>query len=228
LDKFKTFINSYRFPIHLIAAADIMVRKISVLFGTVRARLMFALLGCNVGPGLKVDGRLVVRTALKGVISIGSNFHVNARQLSNLVGLTGPSILCCYRDGRITIGDNSGMSASIIFSLSEIRIGNHVNLGGNVRIFDHDFHSLDAMDRRDPRLDVSNCRAEPIVIEDDVLIGANAIVLKGVHIGARSIIGAGSVVTLRQIPPDSVVAGNPARIVRSLPATPTDSKPTSP
>jgi acetyltransferase-like isoleucine patch superfamily enzyme len=56
------------------------------------------------------------------------------------------------------------------------------------------------------------------MIEDDVFVGANAIILKGVHVGARSVIGAGAVVTLREIPPDSVVAGNPAGIVRQGPS----------
>jgi maltose O-acetyltransferase len=53
------------------------------------------------------------------------------------------------------------------------------------------------------------------VIEDDVWIGANAIILKGVTIGARSIVGAGAVVS-RDVPPDCVVAGNPARVVKEL------------
>ena len=54
-----------------------------------------------------------------------------------------------------------------------------------------------------------------IIIEDDVLIGANVIILKGVHIGARSIIGAGSVVT-KDVPEDCIVAGNPAKVVKIL------------
>lgn len=56
----------------------------------------------------------------------------------------------------------------------------------------------------------------PIVIGDDVFIGANVIILKGTKIGERSVIGAGSVVALKDISPDSLVVGNPARVVRSL------------
>ena len=55
----------------------------------------------------------------------------------------------------------------------------------------------------------------PIVIEDDVWMGAHCIVLKGVRIGARSVIGAGSVVT-KDIPSDSIAVGNPARVVRTF------------
>jgi acetyltransferase-like isoleucine patch superfamily enzyme len=212
--KLQQFIRKYRFPIHLIVIRDIVARKVSVVFWTAWSRLLFALHGCEVGPGLTVDGRLIVRAAAKGCITVGRNFQANARQLSNLVGLSGPSILCCYGDGKIKIGDDSGMSGSVLSSRAQIQIGDHVNLGGNVRIFDHDFHSMDAADRRDPIIDKLNCRAEPITIDNDVFVGANAIILKGVHIGARSIIGAGAVVTLSEIPPDSVVAGNPAQIIR--------------
>lgn len=87
-------------------------------------------------------------------------------------------------------------------------------IGGNVRIFDHDYHSLKYMDRRDKKLDDAGCRTSPVFIEDDVFIGTNSIILKGVTIGARSVIGAGSIVSLKQIPPDSLVAGNPARILK--------------
>ena len=58
-------------------------------------------------------------------------------------------------------------------------------------------------------------KSAPIVIEDDVWVGAHSIILKGVTIGARSIIGAGSVVT-KNIPPDCVAAGNPCRVIKSL------------
>jgi len=211
--KIKQFLRKYRFPIHLVVLRDIIARLVSVCFWTTWSRLLFALQGCTVGPGLAVDGRLIIRTALKGGIRIGTNFQVNARQLSNLVGLTNPSILCCYGNGKINIGDHSGMSGAVLSSRAEIQIGNHVSLGGNVRIMDHDFHSLDAIVRRDPVADKANCRAERIVIGDDVFVGANAIILKGVSVGARSVIGAGAVVTLRNIPPDSIVAGNPARII---------------
>ena len=54
-----------------------------------------------------------------------------------------------------------------------------------------------------------------IIIDDDVLIGANTIILKGVHIGARSVIGAGSVVT-KDIPADSIAAGNPVKVIKKI------------
>lgn len=80
---------------------------------------------------------------------------------------------------------------------------------------DTDAHSLNYVDRRDGDVDMSNRVDRPIVIEDDVLIGAYTIVLKGVTIGARSVIGAGSVVT-KDIPADCVAAGNPAKVIKFL------------
>ena len=93
-----------------------------------------------------------------------------------------------------------------------------MKIGGNVRIYDHDFHAVNYLARRDSQLDMTQCKSAPVVIGDDVFIGANSIILKGVTIGDRSIIGAGSVVSLKEIPPDSLVAGNPARILRNLAA----------
>ena len=81
-----------------------------------------------------------------------------------------------------------------------------------MRIFDHDFHSLDAAVRRTSQ-DRLNVRSKPVVIEDDCFIGTNAIILKGTHLGERTIVAAGSVVFGLDVPPDSLVKGNPAVVV---------------
>jgi maltose O-acetyltransferase len=90
-----------------------------------------------------------------------------------------------------------------------VRIGDHVLLGPGVQIYTAT-HPLDAAERR-TGLEL----ARPIEIGADVWIGGSAIVCPGVKIGARSVIGAGSVVT-RDIPDDVVAAGNPCRVLRSL------------
>lgn len=71
------------------------------------------------------------------------------------------------------------------------------------------------MDRRNGIADQRNKKSKPIVIEDDVWLGTNSIVLKGVTIGARTIIGAGSVVT-KDIPADCIAAGNPCKVIRKI------------
>lgn len=80
-------------------------------------------------------------------------------------------------------------------------------------MLDTDSHSLNYLLRRDANTDVPNTK--PIIIEDDVLIGARSIVLKGITIGARSIIGAGSIVT-KSIPSDCIAAGNPCKVIKYL------------
>jgi acetyltransferase-like isoleucine patch superfamily enzyme len=98
-----------------------------------------------------------------------------------------------------------------IYCAESITIGNYVNCGGNVSIWDTDFHPLEKEARRHHEL--NSIKKAPIVIEDDVFIGANSIILKGVHIGAAAIIGAGSVVT-KNIPAGETWAGNPAKFIR--------------
>ena len=112
-------------------------------------------------------------------------------------------------DGIIEIGDYFGASAVVISSRSKVTIGNYVMLGGNVRIYDHDFHSMDAELRRTSN-DCERCVTKPVVLGNDVFIGADAMVLKVGTLGDRVIVGAGSVVT-KSFPCDVVIAGNPAR-----------------
>lgn len=164
------------------------------------------------GHKVKFLGRTIIRAYEKGSIVIGSNVVFNSCVCNNLVGLVGPTILCANRGGEIVIGNQSGFSSVVINSRKSVRIGGNVKIGGNVRIFDHDFHPLE-WDARRPPEKWSKTRISPVVIEDDVFIGTNAIILKGSHIGARSIVAAGSVVFGLDVPPDSIVKGNPAVVV---------------
>ena len=87
-------------------------------------------------------------------------------------------------------------------------------------IMDTDVHEIDYLARRGENVLNQNSpqatvQSVPVTIEDDVWIGANCQILKGVTIGARSVIGAGSVVT-KSIPADCIAAGNPCRVVREL------------
>jgi acetyltransferase-like isoleucine patch superfamily enzyme len=123
-------------------------------------------------------------------------------------------MLECRKAGFIKIGAGSGLSFPVISSRSGITIGSHVKLGGNVRIFDHDYHALDLETRRSPD-DSDAALTRPVVIEDDVFIGANSMVLKGVRVGQGSVVGAGSVVS-KSIPAGEIWAGNPARLIRKI------------
>ena len=210
------FFRKYDFPGQLFVAADVLVGQFSVCLWTLKTKLILRLMRCPYGRGLRVDGNPRIRVARHGAIELGQNVRLNSRFGSNLIGRTTPTVLHCIGHGRITFGDNSGCSFAVLSARTRITIGNQVRLGGNVRIYDHDYHALDHLARRDPRRDLAEVCSAPVEIGDDVLIGANVIILKGVRIGARSIVGAGAVVTLKEIPADSLVAGNPARIIRQL------------
>ena len=116
-----------------------------------------------------------------------------------------------------------------IHSVDSIRIGDCVIVSNHVRIMDNNSHPTDPEKRMEmsiagaeqedgsvsPLWDPSLSAHAPIVIEDNVWIGEFASILKGVTIGKGSVIGAHSVVT-KDVPPYSIVAGNPARVVKSL------------
>lgn len=133
--------------------------------------------------------------------------------------------LTCYRGGEIVIGDYSWMSLrGQIISTSSVTIGRYCIIARDVYISDTNEHPLDAGIRRRETLDYvergvipdrSTSSSAPVSIGDDVWIGERAIILRGVAIGDRSIVAAGSVVT-RSVPPDTIVAGNPARPIKQL------------
>jgi acetyltransferase-like isoleucine patch superfamily enzyme len=184
-------------------------------FSTLRSRLSLGWQGAVVGKRLRTSGPCFFKLRQAASVRIGNNVTFIADIRSNRVGLTNPVVLETLGDGEIEIGDFSGGSSVVISSRSKVVIGKHVLLGGNVRIFDHDFHALDFEARRSPVNDQRDVKCRPITIGDDVLIGTNVTVLKGVYIGDRVIIGAGSVVTC-DVPADEVWAGNPVRFIKKL------------
>lgn len=208
LSKIPGFIRKYDFPAHLFVLRDVGGGMLCSAWYSSIARIYFAMLGCSVGPGFHAYGRLIVRMARRGSIRIGSHFNATSRHLTNLVGFPHPCILCCYGEGRIEIGDYSGMTGAVISARQLVRIGNHVNIGGGVRIYDHDFHSLDPIQRRTREADQANVRSAPVEIGNDVFIGAGSIILKGAKLGDGCIVGAGSVVGRGEYPAGTVVRGN--------------------
>lgn len=209
-------ISSRNISLFLFCAKIVKVIRIKLAFliPTLHAKMMLRMLECPFGDGLRVCGKVHFRPNGKGTISLGNNVNLTSRFLSNSVGITNPIMLECIEGGRIEIGNNSGLTSTIISARTLVKIGDHVMVGGNVRIFDHDFHSLDYRHRRKGGGDFEHVNSAEVIIADDVFIGTNSIILKGVHLGARSVVGAGSVVTSGNIPPDSLIVGNPARIVK--------------
>ncbi len=145
-----------------------------------------------------------------GKISIGKNFYFSSGEGVNPIAGNAQGSVYVEAGARLTIGNDVGMSSTRLWVHDSVTIGNHVKIGACVLITDTDAHPLDYMSRRATS---EGTKSAPIVIEDDAWVGAHSIILKGVTIGARSIVGAGSVVT-KSIPADCVAAGNPCRVIR--------------
>jgi acetyltransferase-like isoleucine patch superfamily enzyme len=212
----KTPFAKYPFPGWIFASKDELCCRLSSALCTPLVRGFLWFHRCRVGRCFTTDGLPRIRMQRPGSIGIGSHVTLNCRVMSNLAGICQPTILQAIEDGFISIGENTGLSGSILSSRQRISVGRRCNIGVNVRIYDHDFHSLHHLHRTERGTDRKNTKSAPVDIGDDVLVGANAIILKGVTIGSRSIVGAGSVLTKRSYPSDSLIGGNPARLIRHL------------
>jgi acetyltransferase-like isoleucine patch superfamily enzyme len=121
-----------------------------------------------------------------------------------------------HATARIRIGSGTYVNngAVIISERGAIDIGERVLIGPDVTVLDSNFHAIDPYARSQGSADSSGM----VKIGDDVFIGQGVTILKGVTVGDRSVIGAGSVV-IDDIPPDTVAAGNPCRVIRVLDRT---------
>ena len=159
---------------------------------------------------------LAARRRARGLLD-RYNAGPGALLLRELLGEVGPEAVveppfhCDYGE-NVTVGARFYANAGCIFlDCAPIRIGDRVLLGPGVHLYAAT-HPVDA-ETRGRRLKY----AQPITIGDDVWIGGACIVLPGVTIGDRAVVGAGSVVT-RDVPDDVVAAGNPCRPLRELEA----------
>ena len=180
-------------------------------------RLYFRLKGIEFGKNMLAYNKVYLTGCRQGRFTIGDGFHLTSGDGINPIC---SNIRACIHLGSsqatINIGNYVGMSSPCIWINERLTIGSYVRIGGNCLILDTDTHQIGYFARRRGIGDkTSIIKSAPIIIEDDVWIGANCIILKGVTIGARSIIGAGSVVT-KSIPADSIAAGNPCKVIRKI------------
>lgn len=174
-------------------------------------RLILKANGAVFGKNLQIPGK--VSWLIEGSkLNIGDNFYLSSGNGVNPIASNLQADVYVEPGAALTIGNNVGMSSTRLWIHESVRIGNNVKIGGCVLITDTDAHPMDYVVRRSSN---EGTKSAPVVIEDDVWVGAHCIILKGVTIGARSVIGAGSVVT-KSIPADCVAAGNPCRVIKSL------------
>lgn len=187
-------------------------------------RFIISFLGGEIGRESSICNKLYYRVPKGASVKIGDYFKFNsgggynplARNLRGYIYIQD-------RNAVLSIGNYVGISSSTLWVSKKITIGNFVNIGADCLIIDSDCHALDwnlrgyrgGFDENGCLVDKINTKSAPVTIEDDVMIGARCIILKGVTIGARSVIGAGSVVS-QSIPSDCVAAGNPCKVIRFI------------
>lgn len=170
-------------------------------------------------------------------VEFGEGFYCESAQIFRRLQSTKPRAVVlgkhvsCYAgcsfaiglNGRCTIGDFTLLNGALIMAEEKIEIGSYCLISWNVGIADSDFHPLEPAQRvidaqalapffknRPPRPALATA---PVKIGDNVWIGMNAVILKGVTIGENSVVAAGSVVT-KDVEPNVVVAGNPAAVMK--------------
>jgi acetyltransferase-like isoleucine patch superfamily enzyme len=176
-----------------------------------RARQFERRYACRVYPGAQIQPG---NRHIADSIVVGAHTHIRGQ------------LFTFGHGGQISMGEYCYLGEnSKIWSGAEIKIGDRVLIGHNSSIFDSDTHPLNPRERHAQYVEIIttghpahiDLRDEPVSIEDDVWIGCNVVVLKGVTIGKGAVVGAGSIVT-KDVPSYVIVAGNPARIVRELSA----------
>jgi len=157
------------------------------------------------GPNAKFIGPKHIQIFGKGVTA-GRDLHIIASSDAP-VRLT--VWAAANKTGKITIGDCVLITGGVrILAANEITIGDGCMFASGALISDCDWHGI--YDRTE-----IDARSKPVILEQNVWIGTNALVCKGVTIGKNSIVGAGAVIT-KNVPANVIVAGNPAKIVKKL------------
>lgn len=177
-------------------------------------RAVLSLNGIKVSGKVKSAGMPIVHLSLTAQCYVGKNLTLGNWDCLNASGLKAKCKLEVRNGATLRIGDNVGMTSTTIMCFNGISIGDNVKLGVGTHIYDTDFHNIDPLARLNGDKQ-KTVKTSPVVIGNNVFVGAYSIILKGVTIGDNSVIGAGSVVT-KDVPANEVWAGNPARFMKKL------------
>lgn len=163
------------------------------------------------GENLHVNAGMKFYLHNEAKLTIGNNVTFYSQNDDYHMNMFAGVKLIADRPGAvIKIGDNTRVNGSCIHAWDSVTIGNNCLIAANCNIMDSNGHEA-LMDNPAERIK-SQDKAKPIVIEDNVWVGCNSVILKGVTIGEGSIVSAGSVV-MDNVPPHSIVRGNPAVVV---------------
>jgi acetyltransferase-like isoleucine patch superfamily enzyme len=154
------------------------------------------------GRNFQTNGRLVIQGP--GRVEFGDDVNAWCHAEKNVLITYTP-------DSRITIGGGTRLNGAGMMAYTRIEVGPRCILGSTI-VFDSDFHPLEPSRRHDP---VAPVLSAPIRIGENVWLAGQSAVLKGVTVGDNSVVAFRAVVS-SAVPPNVVVAGNPARVVKSL------------
>jgi acetyltransferase-like isoleucine patch superfamily enzyme len=200
--------------IRLILAALAAVRgALSLRVWSTVAYVRLRLHGARLGRRLRVRGPIRLHCHRTALIRIGDDCRIQSGFAGNPVGGSSRMSFWVGPGAVLTLGDRVGLSNSTVVCLSAVTIEDDVFLGGDSKVYDTDFHSLDAVERSLPGN--PGGRTAPVRIHRAAFVGGHSILLKGSVIGAAAVVGAGSVVRAA-IPDGELWAGNPATFIRGL------------
>lgn len=200
----------------LMGAAAVLAARVSTASWTLWARLRLRAHGAVIGRGLRVRGPLRLHCHRTARIHIGDHCRIQSGFAGNPVGGNGRMSIWVGPGATLTLGHRVGLSNSTIVCLQSVTVEDDVFLGGDSKVYDTDFHSLDPRERGEPGN--PGARTAPVVIRRRAFVGGHSLLLKGATIGEAAVVGAGSVVR-SAVPAMQVWAGNPARFLAPLPAS---------
>lgn len=162
-----------------------------------------------------LHGRPIIHKEPGSVIRMGKGVVLVSDSAINMAGINHPVIIATYsKDAEIVLEDHVGMSGVSINCVSRCVFKEGVMLGANVNVWDTDFHPVDPMQRLH-QTSILEAKTAPIILENNVWIGANTTILKGVTIGENTVVGAMSFVN-RDLPANSLCLGNPAQKIKEI------------
>lgn len=204
----------------MISIEKMGLRKIKNGFSCFFNYLKFKYRGFTIGSHFRGLGHIVLKIDRgQSTLQIGRNFILVSGGFRNAISRNTMSCIQVDQDASLIIGNDVRMSDVVIWARKNIIIGNFVTIGADSVVFDSNAHPLDWEVRRRECTEYQKTKKEiihsPVIIEDDVFIGTRCIICKGVTIGARSIIAAGSVV-VTNIPSDVIAGGNPCKVIKRI------------
>jgi len=192
----------------LFYTLNVIQNKFHIFFYNRIIHLICYCKGVKLGNNVVFNGKPIIHRYPNSSILFGNNCKFNSAKNSISIGLNQPCAFVTLEEkAKIVLGNNTGGSGLRIQARSTITIGNNVLLGSGCTILDNDSHHSDPQKREQNIIP-----SRPITIEDNVFIGLQCIILKGVTIGKNTTIGAHSVV-FNDIPENCIAWGNPCKVV---------------